>query len=122
MSIFRTIRSIENLHIMLWLLKDLCWVMSWHLAGVIMIMPTLGVAIWITWRCRGDIGELLHSAAVVLWITANSIWMVGEFFWQDHTRHLATVFFVLGLACVAWYYLVVLPRKTRTQEEEATVI
>jgi hypothetical protein len=46
---------------------------------------------------------------VVFWICANSIWMIGEFFYDDHTRHGATVFFVLGLLCVAWYYLVARP-------------
>ncbi len=110
MNIFRNIRSSENFHIVLWLLKDLCWVMTWKVAGIVMITPTLLVAAWIAWRCRKDIGEFLHSLAIVLWISANSVWMIGEFFFNDTTRRFALPFFAAGLLCVAWYYLVVLPR------------
>jgi hypothetical protein len=109
----RSLRAQENLHIVLWLLKDLCWVMDLKTAGMIMIMPTVGMAIWIAWRCRTDLGELLHALAVVLWILANGTWMIGEFFFADGTRPLATAFFVAGLITVSWYYGVMLPRKLR---------
>lgn len=123
MQLFKTVRSSENFHIVLWLVKDLCWVMDLHLAGVVMIAPTVGMAAWIAWRCRTEIGEFLHSLAVVFWITANSTWMIGEFFLNDGTRHLAALFFVAGLLCVGWYYLVILPRRARTDdatEQDAT--
>ncbi len=103
------LRRKENFHIVLWLFKDVCWVMDMKLLGTIMILPTVSMAIWLAWRCRGDRGELLHSLAVVFWICANSVWMLGEFFYNDGTRHFATVFFALGVLCVAWYYLVSRP-------------
>lgn len=112
------LRSSENFHIVLWLLKDLCWVMDLHLAGVIMVVPTVAMAVHIAWRYRHDVVELLHSLAVVLWILANSVWMIGEFFLNDGTRPLAVVLFAAGLFCVAWFYLVELPRRrvrTRTR-------
>ncbi|HEX2615991.1 MAG TPA: hypothetical protein VHL57_00540, partial [Flavobacteriales bacterium] len=118
--LFRTIRSSENFHIVLWLFKDLCWVMDMHLFGVIMIVPTVAMAVWIAWRSRDEIGELLHSVAVVCWISANSIWMIGEFFYRDRTRPVAACFFVIGLLCVAWYYLVLLPRRKGADEEDLT--
>ncbi|MBL7963427.1 MAG: hypothetical protein JNM31_06245 [Flavobacteriales bacterium] len=105
-----SIRNAENYHIILWLVKDLCWVQDWKLAGAFMILPTLSMALWITWRCRGDVKEFLHALAVVLWIAANATWMVGEFFFEDRTRPLATLFFLLGLACIAWFYLFHAPR------------
>ena len=108
-----SLRAGENFHIVLWLFKDLCWVQDQKLLGSIMIVPTVLMAIWIAWKSRADIGEFLHSLAVVFWISANSIWMLGEFHWKDGTRPYATVFFVLGLLCVAWYYLVGLPRIKR---------
>jgi hypothetical protein len=108
-----TLRATENFHIVLWLFKDLCWVQDQKLLGTIMIVPTVLMAIWIAWRSRTDLGELLHSVAVVCWICANSTWMLGEFFANDGTRPLATAFFVAGLACVAWYYAVVRPRRKR---------
>lgn len=109
----RSIRAAENFHIVLWLLKDLCWVMLWKPLGLALFVPTFCMAAWIAWRSRGERGELLHSLAVVFWILANSTWMLGEFFANDTTRPLATVFFALGLACVAWYYGIVRPRRGR---------
>lgn len=44
---------------------------------------------------------------------ANGIWMVGEFWFADTKRHVAIPFFIAGLVCVGWYYLVVLPRQVR---------
>lgn len=119
MPFLKTVRSSENFHIVLWLLKDLCWVLDLHTAGVVMIAPTVGMAVWIAWRCRAEIGELLHGLAVVCWILANSVWMIGEFFFEDHSRRIAALFFFAGLACVAWYYLVVLPRDRRAAAVDA---
>jgi hypothetical protein len=105
MALFRSLRTGENLHIVFWLLKDVCWVQDLDMAGTVMLAPTLGMAIWIAWRNRADLYELLHSAAVVFWIAANGTWMLGEFYCDDCTRPAAFVFFVLGLICVARWYL-----------------
>ena len=98
------IRKFENFHILLWLLKDLCWVMYFKIAGLVMIVPTIAVAIYITVLTRHSASELFHNLAVVCWICANSVWMIGEFFFGDQTRLLATVFFVAGLLFIAWFY------------------
>lgn len=73
------LREYENFHIVLWLLKDTCWVMDFKVPGLIMILPTISVALHITWLHRKSMAELLHNLAVVLWISANSVWMIGEF-------------------------------------------
>ena len=73
-------RSYENAHIALWLLKDCCWISGWHLLGMLMIVPTIGVALHITWLSRRDRHAVFHNAAVTLWICANAIWMTGEFY------------------------------------------
>lgn len=74
-----------------------------------MIVPTLTVAILITWQTRRITAELLHNLAVVLWITANCLWMIGEFYgWDEGTfgaRHLALVPFTAGLLILAYYYI-----------------
>ncbi len=112
-----SIRSGENFHILLWLIKDLCWVMDQHLAGTIMIIPTIAMALWLAWRLRHDRGELLHAMAVVCWITANSTWMLGEFFWDDGLRPVVAALFLAGLGCVAWHHLVERPRRRNKQPE-----
>jgi len=107
------LRASENFHIVLWLLKDLCWVLVWKPLGLAMLIPTFIMAVHIAWKLRGDIGELLHAIAVVCWITANGVWMIGEFWFDDTKRHWAVPFFVAGLLVVGWYYLVILPRRRR---------
>lgn len=97
-------RWIENLHILLWLFKDMCWALVWRPGGVIMIIPTVSVAIYLLIKSRNRRTELYHNAAVVMWITANSSWMIGEFFNKD-LRPTAVVFFVLGICILLVYYV-----------------
>lgn len=108
---FHKLREYENLHIALWLLKDTCWLMEWKIGGLIMIVPTVGVALHITWLYRKMLDTLLHNIAVCFWISANAIWMIGEFFFDDTLRPLARVFFGLGLGILVIYYLILLPRR-----------
>lgn len=101
----KSIRKFENLHIACWLIKDTFWVMDLQIPGIIMIFPTLFLAFFITFRFRKVISELFHNLAVCFWIMANAIWMIGEFFFNDTLRPYSIVFFVSGLAVLAWYYL-----------------
>ena len=79
-SIPANFRRTENMHILLWLLKDVSWAMNLRIAGIIMIVPTLTVALVITWQTRHMKSELFHNLAVDFWITANCTWMMGNFF------------------------------------------
>ena len=112
-NIFRTLRSGENFHVVLWLMKDVSWILGWKALGIGMFFPTLAIAIWIAWKSREETGELLHCLAVVFWIMANGVWMIGEFWFEDTQRHLAIPFFIAGLLCVGWYYLVIAPRSAK---------
>ncbi len=101
-------RRIENLHILLWLLKDICWALTFRIPGLIMIIPTMIAALLITWQTRKMISELMHNLAVVFWITANCTWMIGEFFGWDEgkfgLRNAALVPFTIGLGILTVYY------------------
>ena len=98
-------RKIENLHIVFWLVKDLCWVMLWKPLGLVMIIPTIGAALLITWQTRAIKSELLHNVAVVFWITANAYWMLAEFYSNDDSlRYYAVIPFSLGLITIVYYY------------------
>ena len=119
-SIPARFRRKENLHILLWLLKDTCWALDFHLMGMFMIIPTLSVAISITWQARKLRSELIHNLAVVLWITANCLWMTGEFYgWDEGTwgsRHLALIPFGIGLSILAYYYIFLGHKKSFRKE------
>ena len=99
-------RWIENGHIFLWLIKDTCWAMVWRPGGIFMIFPTLSVAIYIMWKSRHERSELFHNLAVCLWITANSFWMVTEFFNIDKEyKKYAVVIFFIGILLLLVYYI-----------------
>ncbi len=117
-SIPANFRRTENMHILLWLLKDVSWAMNMRIAGIIMIIPTLTVALLITWQTRHTRSELFHNLAVDFWITANCTWMIGEFFqWDENLWHgyglrqASIIPFSMGLAVLAWYYLVLYKKR-----------
>jgi hypothetical protein len=99
-----TYRWIENAHILLWLIKDTCWALVWKPGGLFMIIPTLSVAIYILVKSKKHRAEFFHNAAVVLWISANSVWMIGEFYSRE-TRPAAVIIFLCGLGLLIVYYL-----------------
>ena len=112
-------RRIENMHILLWLIKDACWAMNYRTMGMIMIIPTLFVAFFITWQTRHILSEFLHNLAVVFWIIANCTWMVGEFYgwdtnlWGEYgLRQMALVPFCIGLSILIYYYLFLASKKS----------
>ncbi len=119
---FLNIRKTENLHIVMWLLKDTCWVLLWEGAGMFMVIPTLSVAFYITWKMRHYKAELFHNLAVCSWITANSIWMTGEFFYDDTWRTAATVFFVLGILFVSYFYFLYSAMQKRKLRKAARMV
>ena len=106
-------RVMENLHIVFWLFKDLAWCMGWKAFAVIMVMPTLAIAIMIAYRTRHIVSELCHNLAVAVWISANSYWMFSEFLGIDSKpigggytyKHLAVIPFAIGILVLAYYYL-----------------
>jgi uncharacterized membrane protein YciS (DUF1049 family) len=108
-SIPSRFRRIENLHILFWLVKDLCWAMNFKYIGMLMIIPTIVAALMITWQTKKIYSELMHNLAVVFWITANCTWMIGEFFGVDEgpygLRTMAIIPFSIGLAILASFYI-----------------
>ena len=111
-------RKMENLHIVFWLFKDLSWCMIWKPLGIAMILPTLLISIVIAWRTRNFMSELCHNLAIIVWISANSYWMISEFFAFDNLplfgiftyKHLALIPFTLGIVLLAFYYVVWKPK------------
>ena len=105
-------RKMENLHIVFWLLKDISWCMVWRPLGIAMIFPTLIIAIVIAFRTRQFMSEVCHNVAIVVWITANSYWMISEFLHFDNIilfgnytfKHLAIIPFVVGIVILGYYY------------------
>lgn len=117
-------RRLENLHIVFWLFKDISWCMIWRELGIFMIVPTLSVAIYIAHRTRHIKSELAHNLAVAFWISANSFWMISEFFGFDamhvwgsiEGKHLSMFPFLIGVLILAWYYLLHRPKEIKEKQ------
>jgi hypothetical protein len=99
----KKIRIYENLHVILWLIKDTCWLLQLRVAGTFMVFPTLFMAIYISWKTRSDLYQLLPNLAVTCWISANIIWMLGEFYGYSF-KIPAFIFFLLGMFHIVWYF------------------
>jgi hypothetical protein len=114
-------RRMENMHIIFWLLKDVSWCMIWKTLGVAMIFPTLIISIIIAYRTKEIRSELAHNLAITFWITANSYWMISEFFGFDETpvawgfegKHISIIPFAIGVLVLVYYYL--FQRRSETQ-------
>lgn len=117
-------RRLENLHIVFWLFKDISWCMVWQTLGIVMVIPTLSVAIYISVRTRKIKAELAHNLAVTFWITANSYWMISEFFGFDEVpiwagfegKHLSMIPFFIGVFILAWYYIIQRSREVKEKQ------
>lgn len=94
----------DNLHILLWLLKDTCWLMDWKIAGVFMVVPTVGVAVYLAIKTIRR-NSFFVNLAILFWITANSYWMICEFVGKDALKIYALAPFILGLTSIAIFYI-----------------
>jgi len=125
-SIPRTFRIAENMHIVFWLVKDMSWALKFRLLGVAMFIPTLLLALLITWQTRNIRSELYHNLAVTCWIIANGFWMICEFYWEelDYLRYFTAIPFSIGLLFVAYYYVSELTqrRKSTADDEESNTV
>ena len=125
-SIPRKFRIAENMHIVFWLVKDMSWALKFRLLGVSMFIPTLLLALLITWQTRNIRSELYHNLAVTCWIIANGFWMICEFYWEelDYLRYFTAIPFSIGLLFVAYYYVSELSqrRKSTADDEESNAV
>ncbi len=117
-------RKMENLQIVFWLFKDVAWCLGLKWLGTVMIIPTLIISIVIAYRTRQYVSELCHNLAITVWISANSYWMVSEFFGFDHRiiwgtytfKHLAIIPFTIGILILGYYYLIWKPLHTKKSD------
>jgi hypothetical protein len=99
------LRKKENLHVVFWLLKDFAWLSDIKWLGMGMAVPTVLLSVWLTMKSRGNRIDFFHNIAVSFWITGNSMWMAGEFYFNDSIRHLVKPLFLIGFVFVGYYYV-----------------
>ncbi|MCE2964040.1 MAG: hypothetical protein ACK5UE_14545 [Chitinophagales bacterium] len=94
-------RILENFHVLLWLIKDLCWAMEFQILGSFLILPTIAAAIWILIITK-DQNEFWVNLAVLFWIMANSTWMLVDFF-QFGSKYYSLPSFICGFISFGIY-------------------
>lgn len=92
----KLILLLETVHIPLWLFKDLCWLLSYQMLGVMVAVPTILVAILMAWVTRKDKDRFLPNVSIAFWIIANANWMFDEFYAFD-TRFYSIYPFMSGI-------------------------
>jgi len=97
--------------------------MGWKTMGVVMIVPTLFLSIYISKFFRDIPSERFHNNAVICWIIANSYWMITEFYEFEELYifepikyvHLTLIPFIAGLLLIAYFYLFVAKNDERAE-------
>lgn len=92
------------MHIVFWLLKDSCWMLELKWLGAIMILPTLTLALYLVFKTLKT-RDVYINIAIFFWISANSFWMMMEFFNDDKYKNFAAIPFALGFLFVGLFYL-----------------
>lgn len=97
------IKSYESMHIVFWLIKDSCWMLQLKWLGILMVIPTLSIALRIVYITRKTVDVHLNLA-IFFWICANSFWMYVEFFTTGELKSWASIPFGFGFIFVGIYY------------------
>ena len=103
----------DNMHILFWLIKDMSWCLMSKTIGTLMIAPTIAIALVILVRSREHMTSFVHNLAVLFWISANSLWMLGEMFCSDCTKPFAIWLFSAGMGVLLLYYFYLLATRLR---------
>ena len=113
------IRKYENLHIVFWLIKDTCWMMEWRTMGLILIVPTIFISLFISYKTIKE-DEFFINLAITFWIMANSYWMCCEFIGHVELKNYAAIPFTFGFIATAIFYWK--RWKTPIQKQEAETL
>lgn len=106
---------LETIHIPLWLVKDICWLMEYRTLGIIIAVPTILVAFIMCGITYKERDHFLPNVSIAFWIVANANWMVAEFY-RLETKSLSIYPFLLGvLAFVIFVFIKLIDRKKTEQ-------
>ena len=77
---FFSIRGSENLHVYIWLMKDMAWAQSWHDAGYFFgCVAVIWCAVIVFHAIRErNTNEIFVNVGQLMWLFANTWWMTGD--------------------------------------------
>lgn len=106
-NIFFTVRGCENVHIYLWICKDIGWTYGNKAVG--MMFGTLALA-WIIvlvinhWMEK-NYEDIYFIVPTFLWLFGNYLWMSGDLLYNsDVYRFTASCIMMVGLLLIVFYF------------------
>jgi 4-amino-4-deoxy-L-arabinose transferase-like glycosyltransferase len=87
-------KILQLLHIPLWVIKDLFWMIGWSWLSLALSIPAILVSILIVNYTAGI--KKLENYIIFCWLTANTLWLMDEKL-NAHTHYFSLLFFLLGL-------------------------
>lgn len=77
--------------------------LEYKLLGACMIIPTVFLAFFLAIKTYST-RDFYINMAILFWISANSYWMIMEFFFANQYKEFAVIPFTLGFIFVALFY------------------
>jgi hypothetical protein len=109
------IRKTENLHVVFWLFKDMCWMMEYKTAGALLILPTLAMAFYVLYLSKNKLDLIIVNVAIIFWICANSAWMMSDFY-NDLPKSVSLLFFIAGILTMFFYVWIAFIKPNYTKQ------
>jgi len=84
--LFRDFRDYENLHLLLWTLKDCMWIWGHFELYVLAFVPTFILSVDIVWiyaTHKACYVDFAHSFFGLLWVCANGVWAMAELLYEE---------------------------------------
>lgn len=107
-DMFFTVRGCENVHIYLWIAKDLCWIND-NKAGIFFgacALLWVGVLFYHA-EIHKNRREKFMTLILLIWLLANYIWMVGNLLYKtDVYRQQAANLMTLDLGLLGLYFII----------------
>lgn len=81
-QLYFSVRGAENFHIYLWIIKDLAWTQKWYVVSWIFGLSAISWCFVLVYHAFADknYNEMYMLVALILWLSANFVWMAGELF------------------------------------------
>jgi hypothetical protein len=78
-QMYFTVRGAENVHIYLWILKDLSWTQKWTVCSWIFGLSAISWCLVLVYHAVEDrnYNEIYMLFGMILWLAANFVWMAG---------------------------------------------
>lgn len=83
--------------------------MNYRTSGMIVAIPTLTMAVYLTLITVKNKPLFLPNLAVLCWISANVSWMIAEFY-AMYLIPVSLSLFVSGIIVIAYYFMKVYKR------------